>query len=93
MKIGVIHSCFKTGVKDALRIANELGLSGVQIYATRGEFSPWTLSEEQIEEYKALLQKYNLEVSALCGDMGGFGFEIEDIIPKVQFFANIYTNL
>ena len=82
MKIGVIHSCFKTNVKDALRIANELGLSGVQIYATRGEFSPWTLTEEDIAEYKALLEKYDLEVSALCGDMGGFGFEIEEDNPE-----------
>ena len=82
MKIGVIHSCFKTNVKDALRIASELGLSGEQIYATRGEFSPWTLSEEDIEEYKALLASYHLEVSALCGDMGGFGFEVEEDNPE-----------
>ena len=82
MKIGVIHSCFKTNVKDAIRIAHELGLSGVQIYATRGEFSPWVLSEEDIEEYKSLLKKYNLEISALCGDMGGFGFEIEEDNPE-----------
>ncbi len=78
MKIGVIHSCFRTNVKEALRLAHELGLSGVQIYATRGEFSPWVLSEEDIEEYKKLLAEYGLEVSALCGDMGGFGFEIEE---------------
>lgn len=82
MKIGVIHSCFRTDVKEALRLANQLGLSGVQIYATRGEFSPWTLSDEDIEEYKNLLAKYNLEVSALCGDMGGFGFEVEEDNPE-----------
>ena len=82
MKIGVIHSCFRTNVKEALRLAHELGLSGVQIYATRGEFSPWTLSESDIEEYKSLLKEYGLEVSALCGDMGGFGFEVEEDNPE-----------
>ena len=85
MKIGVIHSCFRTNVKEALRLAHELELSGVQIYATRGEFSPWVLTDEDIEEYKALLKSYNLEVSALCGDMGGFGFEVEeDNAEKVE---------
>ena len=85
MKIGVIHSCFRTNVKEALRLAHELGLSGVQIYATRGEFSPWVLTDEDIEEYKALLKSYNLEVSALCGDMGGYGFEIaEDNAERIE---------
>ena len=30
------------------------------------------------EEYKALLKDKNMVVSALCGDMGGFGFEREE---------------
>lgn len=77
MKIGVITDCFKKGHEYGIEEAARLGLDGVQIYATTGEFSPETLSTEKKAEYKELLKKHHLVVSALCGDMGGYGFEIE----------------
>jgi sugar phosphate isomerase/epimerase len=77
MKIGVITDCFKIGVEGGIREAAGLGLSGVQIYATTGEFSPEALTPEMRTHYRALLAECGLEVSALCGDMGGFGFERE----------------
>ena len=76
MKIGVITDCFKKGHKKGIKLASRLSLDGVQIYATTGEFSP-ELSEKVKEKYKKLLKKKGLTVSALCGDMGGYGFEIE----------------
>ena len=76
MKIGVITDCFKQGTEGGIRTAAELGMSGVQIYATQGEFSPEGLSEADIERYRAMLSECGLVVSALCGDMGGHGFEI-----------------
>ena len=75
MKIGVITDCFKIPHKDGIAEAARLGLSGVQIYATSGEFSPETLTEENKAEYKKLLADNGLVISALCADMGGFGFE------------------
>jgi sugar phosphate isomerase/epimerase len=81
MKIGVITDCFKKTHKEGIEIAGNLKLSGVQIYATTGEFSPETLSDEKKAEYKKLLSDNGLEVSALCGDMGGFGFEIAEDNP------------
>ena len=77
MKIGVITDCFKMGVEGGIREAAGLGLSGVQIYATTGEFSPEALTPDMRAHYRALLAECGLEVSALCGDMGGFGFERE----------------
>ena len=77
MKIGVITDCFKKTHRDGIEIAGKLGLSGVQIYATTGAFSPDGLTTDEKAEYKRLLKEWGLEVSALCGDMGGFGFEIE----------------
>lgn len=78
MKIGVITDCFKKSHIEGIKIAKDLGLDGVQIYATTGEFSPETLTEESKAEYKALLKEKGLVVSALCGDMGGYGFEREE---------------
>ncbi len=78
MKIGVITDCFKKTHFEAIKIAARLGLCGVQIYATTGEFSPETLTEEQKSEYKKLLSDNGMCVSALCADMGGYGFEREE---------------
>ena len=47
MKIGVITDCFKKSHLEGIEIAAELGLHGVQIYATTGEFSPETLTTEK----------------------------------------------
>lgn len=77
MKLGVITDCFKQNHKDAIKIASELKLDGVQIYATTGEFSPETLCGEDKNKYKKLLSDSGMVISALCGDMGGYGFEVE----------------
>lgn len=81
MKLGVITDCFKKGTEEGIRIASELGFDGVQIYATFGEFSPDNLTDGDIEKYRALLAECGLKVSALCGDMGGHGFEIAEDNP------------
>ena len=85
MKIGVITDCFKTDTAKAIESAAALKLDGVQIYATTGEFSPENLTEQLKANYKSLLNNYGLVVSALCGDMGGHGFEIEkDNVERIE---------
>lgn len=81
MKLGVITNCFKKTHVEAIEMAAKLGLSGVQIYATSGDFSP-DMSEERRKEYKTLLGSYGMEISALCGDMGGYGFERGEDNPE-----------
>ena len=76
MKLGVITDCFKKSHEDGIKKAADLKLDGVQIYATTGEFSP-ELTETDKAKYKSLLKENGLVLSALCGDMGGYGFEIE----------------
>ena len=82
MKFGVITDCLKIPHLEAIKLAGELGFSGVQIYATTGDFSPWTLSAEKKAEYKKALLDAGLEISALCGDMGGHGFQNADEVPE-----------
>jgi len=77
MKIGVITDCFKKTHVEGIEFASKLKLDGVQIYATTGEFSP-SLTQGEKEKYKELLKEKGLEVSALCGDIGGYGFEREE---------------
>ena len=84
MKLGVITDCFKKGHIEGINYASSLRLDGVQIYATTGEFSP-ELSAQEKQKYKDLLKQKNMVVSALCGDMGGYGFEIEeDNVERVE---------
>ena len=102
-KIGVITDCFKKDVEGGIVSAGKLGLDGVQIYATSGEFSPEKLNDKKKDKYKTLIKENNLCVSALCGDMGGFGFEKERDNPKriemtkriidlaVEFGTNVVT--
>lgn len=75
MKIGVITDCLKLPLQEGIPAAAASGAEGVQIYATTGEFSAEALTDELKQNYKALLTQNHLTVSALCGDMGGFGFE------------------
>ena len=81
MKIGVITDCFKLPLNESLRLAGGLGFDGVQIYATTGEFSPDVLTAERKAEIKGILSEQKLEISALCGDMGGYGFQIAEDNP------------
>ena len=81
MKIGVITDCFKLPLNESLQLAGKLGFDGVQIYATTGEFSPEVLTAQRKAEIKAILSEQKLEISALCGDMGGYGFQIAEDNP------------
>ena len=79
MKLGVISDCFGRPMKESIALAGELKLDGIQMYAVGGEFCPDALLgyADRIEEYKKILKENRLTVSALCGDLGGHGFEIE----------------
>lgn len=85
MKIGVITDCFQRSHREGIELAAKLGLSGVQIYATTGAFSPASLSKDEKKSYRDLLCSHGLVVSALCGDMGGYGFErAEDNPARIE---------
>lgn len=75
MKNGVIVDCFRKGVAGGIEAAARLGFDGVQIYATGGEFA-YNMPGGDKKKFKKLLSDAGVEVSALCGDMGGHGFEI-----------------
>ncbi len=74
-KIGVIVESFGIGVRDGLKKAKEVGAEGVQIYAIAGEMDPANLTAAARKELKAYIADLGLEISALCGDLGGHGFQ------------------
>ena len=87
MKLGVISDCFGRPMSESIEIAASLGLSGIQMYAVKGELDPDNIlnDREKLDGYKKLLRDKGLAVSALCGDLGGHGFEdAEDNVWKIE---------
>jgi len=73
--IGVIVDSFGVGVREGLKKAKEVGAEGVQIYAVSGEMDPVNLGAAARRELRAYIDSLGLEISALCGDLGGHGFQ------------------
>lgn len=74
-KIGVMSDSFQVGLREGLKKSKEVGADGVQIYAVSGEMSPENLSTAARKELKSYIADLGLEISALCGDLGGHGFQ------------------
>lgn len=76
LKIGVMVESFKLGLKPGIEKAREIGVQGIQIFATQGDTDPDNLSQSGRKGLKDFIHSRGLEISALCGDLGGHGFEI-----------------
>ena len=74
-KVGVITDNLRLPVREALTKAKEMGADGVQMYAVSGELDPKEMSPAKRRELKEFIDGLGLEVSALCGDLGGHGFQ------------------
>lgn len=73
--IGIIVDSFHLPLREGLKKAREVGADGVQIYAVSGEMDPDQLSSGARKELKAFIESLGLEISTLCGDLGGHGFQ------------------
>lgn len=72
--IGVMLDSFRTDTKTAIQKAVSVGASGLQMYATQGEYAPENLTREKRAELLDMVRSSGLVFSALCGDLGrGFG--------------------
>ncbi|MCP3739631.1 sugar phosphate isomerase/epimerase family protein [Rossellomorea sp. BNER] len=74
-KIGVIVDSLRLPLREGLKKAKEMGADGVQIYAVDGEMAPENLTSNARKELKSYIDSLGLEISALCGDLGGYGFQ------------------
>jgi sugar phosphate isomerase/epimerase len=91
MKIGAMTTSFRKGFQKGLEAAAALGVDGVQIWATNltyydpdhavGELDPDTSTEDVRKDLLATLKRLNLDISALCGDLGR-GFVKPDHIKE-----------
>ena len=77
-KIGVLSDSFRLSPRDGIRKAREVGADGVQVYAVHGEISPELMDRETRRDFSRYCSELGLDISALCGDLGGHGFQHAD---------------
>ena len=80
-KIGVMTDSFRLPLREGIVKSREAGAEGIQLYAVEGAMAPENLSKEQRRELLAFIKDQGLIVSALCGDLGGHGFQSEEDNP------------
>lgn len=73
-RIGTLADWFGVGLLEGIRESQRCGAEGVQIYAA-GEFDPRTVSKSTVAEVRATARACDQAVTALCGELGGFGLE------------------
>lgn len=74
-KIGVLIDSFKKAPREGLRLARDSGAEGFQMYVVSGEVSPETMDKAARIRFRECCTALGMEAAALCGDLGGHGFE------------------
>ncbi|MCX7934530.1 MAG: sugar phosphate isomerase/epimerase, partial [Planctomycetota bacterium] len=77
-KIGVIVDSFRLPPREGVRKAKEVGADGFQIYAVQGEMAPENMDAAKRQAFRDFVREVGLEISALCGDCGHYGFQHND---------------
>lgn len=81
-KLGIIVDSFRKDFKTNVEIAHSLGADGIQMYMVAGELAPENMTEDKIAEVKKILTDNEMEISAVCADLGGHGFAKAADNPK-----------
>ena len=95
LKIGVIHTSFRLPLKESLEKAKEVGGHGVQLWIATGELAPENLTETGKKDLLHLLESNNLEISATCGDIGGFANPqgLEERVERTKRLIDLSVSL
>lgn len=92
---------FKIETKDSIEAAHRLGVDGVQVSAVQNSMNPDVLDEKKRRALLNLLKIHGLKVSAVCGDLGGYGFrnsrdnerKIAQTIKIIQFAKDLESDI
>ena len=68
--IGVVVESFRKEIHEAIKEASKLGLNGIQMYGTRGDFVPEKFTAERRRELLQFAKDNGVKFSAICGDFG-----------------------
>lgn len=70
MKIGAMIESFNLGFEASVKKAAEIGIEGLQMYATKGRFSPEEATDADLKYALDFVHDHGMVFSAICGDYG-----------------------
>ena len=89
-QIATLADWFGVGLLEGIRESGRCGARGVQIYAA-DEFDPRTATRDLIDTVRATARDAGQTVTALCGELGGFGFEkAEDNPANLDYLKKVF---
>lgn len=68
--IGAMLDSFRLETREAVKAAAQIGVKGLQMYATSGENAPENLTGEKRAQLLRYVKDHGLVFSAICGDLG-----------------------
>lgn len=88
-KIATLADWFGVGLIEGIRESERCGATGVQIYAA-GELDPRTIRAEERKLVQRTLSDCHQTVTALCGELGGYGLEkAADNPEKIAYLEQV----
>jgi sugar phosphate isomerase/epimerase len=88
-KIGTLADWFGLGIIEGIRESQRCGAQGVQLYAWK-DFDPRSMKRDLLNQVRDTAGECEQEVCALCGELGGHGFEIAADNPdKVDYLKRV----
>lgn len=77
-KTGILLDNLQLPFEDALKVASDMDVDGIQIYAVPHQMASVDLDYKTAKSLKRKVESSSLKISALCGDLGGHGFELQN---------------
>ena len=71
---GVLRD-YDSPLKKTVPLAASVGAKGIQAYASFGELAPENMDQNKANQWLDLVKSHGMVFSAICGDLGGHGFE------------------
>jgi len=81
-KTGILIDSLQLSLDDALKLSSDSDVDGIQFYAAAHHMASVEMDYEKAKSLRKKVNSYDLEISALCGDLGGHGFEVENENPE-----------
>lgn len=73
--IGVMSDSFRLTPREGIVKSAAVGADGIQIYAVAGAICPDKMDAEVRGSFRDFVAEQGLVIAALCGDLGGHGFQ------------------
>ncbi len=97
LRIGVVVETLRLGVRQGMKMAGRMGLSGVQIDVTSGELAPENLDRSGRRDLMSTARSCGLDISALGGNFGQGGFanpdRIDEVVGRMMRIIDLATEL